>query len=639
MRRVRRAGERSFATLLLALAALLLAPTPSRGERFDYLYLEANAGGASGGHVAVRFGDDVYHYQNVGHSLRLIREHFDFFRYKYSVLQNRTIHASRIDVDPETYALLENRFNARHLIQEAHVEALGWRHNDVRLLEWLAGAEQPGAPEPPPLLLRGPGFFAEAAAPEASPLVALRSRVVKLRGADYLARRSAEVEEQLAALRPELAASPLPKPSADRLPLPAASFSRRVVELASAGQAIDVLKRAPPLRPGVLRVIEGSEGRLDAAERDALQALAERMQSDLTALSGSRRPDWGYPLLLGMARLLAIQASLETGQLCVLDAFPLRPRTLATTGADTRALFLGEIQEYARAELAHARRQQLARPGTRERGYNQVEAAANRYQEVQDALGHERDLRVYRDRLVPYGELPLPSEGLPELPPSDLETALGTARERERAQRRALRDTYGYGLITRNCVSEIFATINSAFAPEEVASRLGGRVETEGPLDYIPFVAFGRVTREYRLSGVGEIPSYRRARLAEMYARENPLQVYLRETNTLTSTVYRKNPDDALFLFFTDGTLWPRPIFGALNLLAGVGQTLAGLLTWPLDGGAALRAGPRGALYSLPELAFFNIRKGTLEYGRSTAHRTGLELAATPPAQAERPER
>jgi hypothetical protein len=117
-----------------------------------------------------------------------------------------------------------------------------------------------------------------------------------------------------------------------------------------------------------------------------------------------------------------------------------------------------------------------------------------------------------------------------------------------------------------------------------------------------------------------------------MYAQENPLHVYLRETNTVTSTVYRRNPDDPLFLFFTDEMVWTRPVFGALNLLAGIGQTLSGLLTWPLDGGHALRAGPRGALYSLPELAFFNIRKGSLDYGRSTAHRTGLELVASPAA-------
>ena len=145
-------------------------------------------------------------------------------------------------------------------------------------------------------------------------------------------------------------------------------------------------------------------------------------------------------------------------------------------------------------------------------------------------------------------------------------------------------------------------------------------------------MAYGQVTREYRISGVGEIPSYRRARLAEMYAQENPVQVYLRETSTLTSTVYRRNPDDPLFLFFTDEMVWTRPVFGALNLLAGIGQTLTGLLTWPVDGGHALRSGPLGALYSLPELAFFNIRKGSLDYGRSTAHRTGLELAASPAA-------
>jgi hypothetical protein len=39
-----------------------------------------------------------------------------------------------------------------------------------------------------------------------------------------------------------------------------------------------------------------------------------------------------------------------------------------------------------------------------------------------------------------------------------------------------------------------------------------------------------------------------------------------------------------------------------------------GLVAAPFDGAARLRAAGSGVWYSLPELLFFNIRKGTFEY-------------------------
>ena len=98
--------------------------------------------------------------------------------------------------------------------------------------------------------------------------------------------------------------------------------------------------------------------------------------------------------------------------------------------------------------------------------------------------------------------------------------------------------------------------------------------------------------------------------------------VFLRESNTLTSTVYRRNPEDSLFLFFTDDTVLPRPVFGAFNLAAGVGESLLGLLQLPFDGGRRLVAGARGVAFSLPELVFLSFRKGTLEYGSGATPRT-----------------
>ena len=96
-----------------------------------------------------------------------------------------------------------------------------------------------------------------------------------------------------------------------------------------------------------------------------------------------------------------------------------------------------------------------------------------------------------------------------------------------------------------------------------------------------------------------------------MYDRENPLWVFLRESNTLSSTLYRRTHDDSAFLFFTDTAPAARPVFGALNVIAGLGMAAAGLAMLPIDGGELLTAGLKGAMFSLPELAFFNIRKGS----------------------------
>jgi hypothetical protein len=57
-----------------------------------------------------------------------------------------------------------------------------------------------------------------------------------------------------------------------------------------------------------------------------------------------------------------------------------------------------------------------------------------------------------------------------------------------------------------------------------------------------------------------------------------------------------------------------RPIFGLFNTVAGMGQSVFGLVSWPYDSGKNLKAGATGILMSLPELLFFNMRKGSYPY-------------------------
>lgn len=91
--------------------------------------------------------------------------------------------------------------------------------------------------------------------------------------------------------------------------------------------------------------------------------------------------------------------------------------------------------------------------------------------------------------------------------------------------------------------------------------------------------------------------------------------VWLKESNTLSSTLYQWREQDTAFLFFTDDLMGLRPILGGLNVLSGGLYGLVGLLSLPLDGGTRLGQALEGLLYSLPELLFINLRKGS--YGEA----------------------
>ena len=75
---------------LLACAALAArAEEPAAG--LAWIYVESNTGSSSGGHVALRVRDGVYHVQQAGESqFRIERETWQTFRHLYAGLGNRT---------------------------------------------------------------------------------------------------------------------------------------------------------------------------------------------------------------------------------------------------------------------------------------------------------------------------------------------------------------------------------------------------------------------------------------------------------------------------------------------------------------------------------------------------------------------
>jgi hypothetical protein len=187
---------------------------------------------------------------------------------------------------------------------------------------------------------------------------------------------------------------------------------------------------------------------------------------------------------------------------------------------------------------------------------------------------------------------------------------------------------YHYDLLQRNCVTELFLTINQAVSSslinknptnkkirQQSIEQLGGYVSVDsGSPNFIPFISHQTVLKQYQISKQRILPSYRLQELQKLYSQENKVSVFFREGNVFSSTLYKTNPSDSFFVFFTDNQPLLRPIYGAINVLAGLSQSVLGLFSLPFDSGQGLQSGASGLIMSLPELVFFNMRKGSFKY-------------------------
>lgn len=558
----------------------------------DYLAVEANEGYAAGGHVALRLDDAVYHLQNADDGLlQLRRDPAVAFRLQYALFENRPIHVTRLAVDAGTVARLHAALDERLVRENADRARLAALDADVALFDQLARRETTGAGVVWPV--RAGGYFARDG--HCAAVAAVRDRVAAQRGAGDLTQRRAAVRAALAAL--ELQPAAAAAVAADAPPAPPATAAIRLRELAEQLEALDVLANAPVLRTDAL-LGDPDAAPLSDAERDALAATAEHMRAGLAALPFSVRPDWGYPLLLGLARLAAIEASLADNRLLGLDAWPADEVAPPLPPPRVRDEFFAALDAQTAAVLARERAACLGAAPCAAYDYARLESALNRRADL---------LRARRDGSAPRGSPDL----LPPARPlwrSDLplarcgaaraEADRAAARRAAAAARQAVAARRDYQLVSRNCVTELLALLDGA--AERPAER--------PPWQAIPFVSAAALAGQFPVISRETWPSLRGS------VRPASWRDWVREHTTLTAAGYRPSGQDSTFLFFTDDTVAPRPLFGAANLAVGLADGALGLATWPFDGTRRLVAGFKGALFSLPELAFVSLRKGTSAY-------------------------
>ncbi|MDX2167341.1 MAG: hypothetical protein SF182_09770 [Deltaproteobacteria bacterium] len=553
----------------------------------DYLAVEANEGYAAGGHVALRLDDTVYHLQNADDGLlRLTRDPTLAFRLQYALFENRPIHVTRLAVDPATADRLRSALTERVMREAADSARLAALDADVALFAALA--QDSGTLRLP---VRAAAYFrfAPQAPGDNAAVAAVRERFLASAGAGALVRRSA-------ALRAQLAALPLRPADDDTWDwAAAATASTRVRELAEQITALEILAAAPPLRADALLADPGAPP-LSPAERAALTATAVQMRGGLAALPDSPRPDWGYALLLGLARLTAIEASLAAGEIRVLDAWPAGDVAPALPPARVRADFFAALDAQTASVLARERATCLGGARCAAYDYARLESALNRRADLLRAVHDGTAPRGSPDLLPP--ERRLWRDDLALAPHPAAAADLGAARHAALAAREALARQRGYRLVTRNCVTELLALLDAA----------DGRAPARPAWQAIPFVSADALAAQFPVVRRETWPSLRAA------APQATWSAWLAEHTTLTAAGYRPSGRDSTFLFFTDDTVAARPLFGAANLAVGLADGTVGLATWPFDGARRLTAGFKGALFSLPELAFVSLRKGTSAY-------------------------
>jgi hypothetical protein len=584
-------------TLALLLGAGLVAgagvaaradvPAASADAGLAFVHVEANVGGASGGHSALRVGERVYHFQ-LGDErlLRLQRVDWDVFRFRYNVLQNRPLKLAHLDVDAATRRTVDDRFTSVLLRQQREADALAELERDRALYEAALG-RRPGVPTP------AAGLFDPAGAPPP--------------GARELAQRLAR---PLAAAETTLDAEGLAAPL-----LTAPGAAGRYREALALDFALRALREARPLADDTWVAAPGPP--LRNGERSALHALQAALERSMGRLLQDRvRPDRAAPLLVALARHRAAERSLRSGRLLLVDPFPAEAPSLAGRELERRRAELAAVAERLDARVARERRAQLAGHAPHELGLARLEMLAARAREYRAGAEEGRAVREPGDVGVPRRSRALVVPAAP--PPLAAAQARLAALDAERDALRSARSAeWHYDLFGRhgeNCVTELGHTVNAALG--DPSRALGGRIDPDAWLRFWPLVFFRDVEQHLAVTRVETLPAHRvylQAQLEEGEDGAARLATRLRESNTVTSALYSPRDPDGSFLFFTDGRVLTRPLLGAANLLWATGDGLVGLLSAPFDRGDRLVRAGRGLLFSVPELFFVNIRKGSFD--------------------------
>ncbi|RUM89742.1 MAG: hypothetical protein DSZ23_02860 [Thermodesulfatator sp.] len=565
----------------------------------DLIYIESNTGGASGGHVGLRLNGFVYHFQQYPDGFfRLKRDGWEHFRQVYNDIENRSMFVAETRVAPGTLKALERRLTLLLLAQARNFDNLEALSGNYRFIKSSVTGKDSSVEIP------GLGLYDMDSKNVPPSMQHLHKSIIARFGKGFFNKCFRAIQEQMARL--DTCPAPhvtFPLDRMDLVPL-VRTFPQAFAELYSIKAAIAVLRHGISIKEEML--MDG--GAICPCFKKSLSSLKERLEESIISSLGSGNPGRGQVLLVQIARYQAVSRSIKAGRLLVLDPFPEDCQKVSPDIISADRYSMEMLHEDLKRRLIETENGFCTGKKLDQVAYNGLENQAARLYELQRGLENQAAVRMHDGAGLPCKAARVRVRRSTGLDPA----ILGKPGQDLAGYRACLRRIYSYNLVTSNCVTELAREAETALGEGAMAESVSRSIT--GPSDFIPFMFFRKWVSCMKPATVVFMPSLRKRRLAELYRHENPLVVYLREFNTMSSTVYRPNPADTSFLLFTDDVLLPRPLFGAVNTVWGVFCTAAGVLVMPFDHGGQLRHGFWGIVYSLPELLFSNIRKGSFSW-------------------------
>lgn len=584
-----------------------LAPKAFAQHSIAYLYIEANTGTSSGGHVGIKLDDSVYHFQNKNGLLRLERDDWDRFQHLYSDLDNRDIHLAYLAIPDHDIEAIREHLAHQLLIQNARLERLASKSRDLALLQALRDGT--------PFTIPGGRFFTERPAKPVS--------LASAPQADFGIQASASRLESMTRQRFDLRypISEFKPVDSTHLAVPQ-GFADRWIDLRQNEIALEVILGKKALDPS-MTLHAGPLSGINAPHACSgvswLERYENKLENDAKQLIERAYPGSGLILLRTLARLSAVRLSLSRNELILLS-----PASVLSQPPDTRETFFrtgqSRLEEDLQQRLRLLSQETFCSTLADDQAYYHLERVTLDLFQTTKANAAERAVAFDSEVDLPSGIGPVSVTVQRENPWIPSDKNIQDAETTREMLSNATLEEMRYGLITRNCVTELVRSVNSAFPGETEPSSFGGHINPIGSQAFIPFRFFELVKGRYPVTRTETILSFRHRALTKLGVADQDPWSSLREGNTLTTTLYTHRSEDGLFLFFTDDETPFRPLLGLVNLSIGMTGTAIGLITLPWDQGALLESGAKGSLFSLPEIAYWNIRKGS--YSESTVRET-----------------
>ncbi|TGL28453.1 hypothetical protein EHQ52_19515 [Leptospira koniambonensis] len=588
----------------------------SENSYIDFIYVNANIGQSSGGHSALRFDDTVIHFQYYPDEIfRVVRESYERFSYSYNTYSNRTSKIARVAISEKDLDKIRTGFEKLALIQFKHIKNLESIRADVQFLKEIIS---PGKN----IHIRTFGYFKKE---EGADLSSLKEELNSSFGKGWLGKLRTQIKKELnSALVEEkfTVFSEAPAVQNGTYPFYKEGISSWFLPRLEKLSVLEILDLGYSLNPETIFLSSGTS--LNEEEKGKLISLRDSLKYSIVELIKEENSHWGHSVLVNLARYLVLEKSIEEGKLYFLITFPESAYQIAPTTWSKDKKNVEASSDLLLEASKNFREERIKSENLTEENYLTWEDLENRDWELRTGLSRGISIRNTFDRLSPdlSGNFVF---SFPTPEPEIISKYLARSEKAESAYYENLKQFYTFKLITKNCTSEIFDSLEFILNEQEYQNILGKRIDPHSSLTFIPFIAYDSITEKWNVKEETLELSHRKVALEKLYESNSKWKTYLKESNVFSSSIYRSNPDDSSFVFFTDDVVLLRPVYGIVNLGWGIGNFTLGIFTSPFDKGKRVMNGLNSVFFSLPELVFFNIRKGTFPGAKPNRSERKLE--------------